>query len=359
MTLLDHFRRMARNNAWSNYRLLGACAKLSASEFAARRVGFFPSLSHTLNHLLTVDWFYLDALEGRRRGYAVFDPEIPHPDLPGLAAAQATTDRRLIAFCDGLAERDLDATVELLRPEPVPPETIAAVLAHLFVHQIHHRGQAHAMLSGTGVAPPQLDEFFLVGDARLREADLRALAIVDPVTDLRDIDVRLRDGRHVIVRAVREQDKDRFQDAVRSLSAQSSYYRFFSPMRELSPKLLERATHPEPERELQLVAVTGEGALEKIIGGARYVAISGKRDCEFSIAIVDEWQGFGLARPLLASLIELARARGFERMDGYILATNVRMLALAKRLGFDDLPSEEGPTVRLVRRDLRGRGNRD
>ncbi len=40
-------------------------------------------------------------------------------------------------------------------------ERIDAVLPHLFQHQIHHRGQAHAMLSSTGVAPPQLDEFFL------------------------------------------------------------------------------------------------------------------------------------------------------------------------------------------------------
>ena len=41
------------------------------------------------------------------------------------------------------------------------PERLDAVLAHLFQHQIHHRGQAHAMLAGTDVPPPQLDEFFL------------------------------------------------------------------------------------------------------------------------------------------------------------------------------------------------------
>ncbi len=46
------------------------------------------------------------------------------------------------------------------RGAPVP-ERIDRLLAHLFQHQIHHRGQAHAMLAGTTVAPPQLDEFFL------------------------------------------------------------------------------------------------------------------------------------------------------------------------------------------------------
>ena len=57
------------------------------------------------------------------------------------------------------------------------PERTRDVLAHLFQHDIHHRGQVHAMLAGTAVAPPQLDEFFLAQDADLRAADLRALGL--------------------------------------------------------------------------------------------------------------------------------------------------------------------------------------
>src|SRR5262249_57067054 len=150
----------------------------------------------------------------------------------------------------------------------------------------------------------------------------------------------------------RADDKDRIQEALRALPTQSSYYRFFSPLRELSSQMLERATHPDEDRELQLVAVVGEGAQEKIIGGARYAAVPGSRDCEFAVAVVDEWHGLGLARHLLETLIESARARGFERMEGYILATNARMLGLAKRLRFAEMESPEGPTVLMVRRDL-------
>jgi uncharacterized damage-inducible protein DinB len=51
------------------------------------------------------------------------------------------------------------------------------VLNHLFVHQIHHRGQVHAMLAGTSVKPPQLDEFFLAQDEPLRRHELLALAL--------------------------------------------------------------------------------------------------------------------------------------------------------------------------------------
>ncbi|WP_446720573.1 DinB family protein [Mesorhizobium sp. L-2-11] len=55
------------------------------------------------------------------------------------------------------------------------PERIGDLLAHLFIHDIHHRGQVHAMLSGTSVKPPQLDEFFLDYDLKLREAEVERL----------------------------------------------------------------------------------------------------------------------------------------------------------------------------------------
>ena len=61
MPLLAHFRAMARNNLWSNDRLLGACAGLTSEELHARRVSFFPSLMLTLNHILRVDAYYLGA----------------------------------------------------------------------------------------------------------------------------------------------------------------------------------------------------------------------------------------------------------------------------------------------------------
>jgi uncharacterized damage-inducible protein DinB len=54
---------------------------------------------------------------------------------------------------------------------------VASVLEHLFQHDIHHRGQAHAMLAGTHIKPPQLDEFFLAGEEALRREELRALGL--------------------------------------------------------------------------------------------------------------------------------------------------------------------------------------
>jgi uncharacterized damage-inducible protein DinB len=51
------------------------------------------------------------------------------------------------------------------------------VLLHLFTHQIHHRGQVHAMLAGTRVKPPQLDEFFMREELPLRASELSELGL--------------------------------------------------------------------------------------------------------------------------------------------------------------------------------------
>lgn len=171
----------AYNNAWANHRLLNACAGLSPADLAAPRTSFFPSIVHTLNHILTVDWYYVSSLEGQSLGPAAFDPEIPYTDLADIGREQRAVDRRLITLCSALADADLGAIAEMDRGRHIQRERVDRTLLHLFEHQIHHRGQVHAMLSGTPVAPPQLDEFFPDSDPARpqRDADLKAIGI-DP-----------------------------------------------------------------------------------------------------------------------------------------------------------------------------------
>ena len=161
MTATVYFRAQACNNALANHRLLGACESLSAEELSARRTSFFPSIIHTLNHILTVDWYYLSGLEGTSLGTAAFDPELPYADITELSREQRGTDRRLIEFCERLTDASLAERVNHQRRSWVQTERVDRTLLHLFQHQIHHRGQVHAMLSGTTAPPPQLDEFFL------------------------------------------------------------------------------------------------------------------------------------------------------------------------------------------------------
>ncbi|MCK6523089.1 DinB family protein [Myxococcota bacterium] len=178
------FVAQAVNNLWANHRLLGACAALDDEALWAPRAGFFPSILGTLNHSLTVDWYYVSALERAAAGQpvdpgalGVFDPETPFRMLTPLAEAQSAVDRRLLLVCRGLNDAQLSGRVAVQRRDHVAMEPTSRLLLHLFQHQVHHRGQVHAMLSGAGLRPPQLDELFCVGDAPLRAAELSALGL--------------------------------------------------------------------------------------------------------------------------------------------------------------------------------------
>ena len=156
----DPFLMMALNNAWANATLFRALSGLSEDGFAAPRPGFFPSLKATLNHIWLVDLYYIDALEEGGEGRAVYDrPE--HDSVAALAVEQAAADLRLARFCQALTPAMLDAPRVTQRPEGPVTEQVGPILLHLFQHQIHHRGQAHTMVADAGIAPPQLDDFFL------------------------------------------------------------------------------------------------------------------------------------------------------------------------------------------------------
>ncbi|MDF1853950.1 DinB family protein [Pseudooceanicola sp.] len=168
-------RLTARQNALANLRLLNACARLEPGDWTAPRVGFFGSLQATLNHLYTVDLFYIDALHGGRAGFLHRDNPLPLPDLARLRAAQMQLDLRLVGFCDALKPAGLTRIVAVQRSAGVQHEPLPDLLLHLALHAVHHRGQAHTMLSATSVAPPQLDEFICRNDCVDRTAEMADL----------------------------------------------------------------------------------------------------------------------------------------------------------------------------------------
>ena len=173
--LVQTYRAFAYNNAWANHRLLGACAELAQGEFEAERTGFFPSLQGTLNHIYVVDLFYVDALEGGWLGPKAWETPIPFPTLAELSEAQASIDQRFIGVCNALTPDLLSGEVQINRGTRVQVERRDRLLMHLIQHQIHHRGQAHAMLSGSRIKPPQLDEFFSIAEAPLRASEFADL----------------------------------------------------------------------------------------------------------------------------------------------------------------------------------------
>lgn len=184
MPAMNLFLIQARANRLMNRRLLGALAQLSDADFHAPRTSFFPSLALTLNHVLNVDHYYIAALRGDAAMRSIWASYVPAKTVLELAARQDESDLRLIEVCSGLASGDEERIVAFDRGAGIengPREPVGRVLGHLFMHQTHHRGQAHAMLAGTAVKPPQLDDFILLGDDKHRVDDMAALGWAEPV----------------------------------------------------------------------------------------------------------------------------------------------------------------------------------
>ena len=179
MRLIDHLRTCVRANRLANQRMHAAMASLAPAEFEAPRTSFFPSISATLNHILAVDVYYIAALRGEADMEAQYRRFVPCADVAELTERQRASDERLIRHVDGLTEAGLEARVVMDRGTHEQVDGAAHVLAHLCMHQTHHRGQVHAMLAGTAVAPPQLDEFLMPSDAPLRAADMRMLGWIE------------------------------------------------------------------------------------------------------------------------------------------------------------------------------------
>lgn len=98
-------------------------------------------------------------------------------DEAQVLAMFAALGLRLIGLCRGLEDADLGGVVRIRRAQGEQRDSRQRILAHLFQHQIHHRGQAHAMLSATSVAPPQLDEFYCAGEAAVEGGELARLGL--------------------------------------------------------------------------------------------------------------------------------------------------------------------------------------
>lgn len=166
-----------------------------------------------------------------------------------------------------------------------------------------------------------------------------------PRTSCMDGGVRYR------IRPIRSDDAERERAFIMSLTPESRFQRLMYTLREPSAEFVARLVNVDQHRDMALVAVLGEGAAEKIIGVARYAADSAGRDCEFAVAVADEWQCRGIGTTLSKLLFEYAAHEGFRTIYGTVLANNQRMLDLAQWLGLTvEQPVAGQPTVRASRR---------
>jgi len=155
---------MATYNAEMNRRLFGAAARLPDADRRAPRGAFFGSIHGTLSHLLWADRMWMSRFDGwDTPAETVAQSADAVPDFDALAAARAEADRRMQGWAARLTPAALEGDTawfsgamqrDMRRPT-------AMLVAHLFNHQTHHRGQVHAMLTAAGEATGATDLWLL------------------------------------------------------------------------------------------------------------------------------------------------------------------------------------------------------
>ena len=168
-------------------------------------------------------------------------------------------------------------------------------------------------------------------------------------------------GGSYVVRPVHPDDAQMLQQLVQGLSPESRWFRYVSRFHELPASMLSRFTLIDYDREMALVAVVPERSLaadggtverERIVGVSRYITNPDQTSCEFSLVVDDEFSGKGLGSRLMESIIDAARDKGLEEIEGLVLAENAAMLKLVRRLGFKVKTFADDPGFRLVTQHL-------
>ena len=159
----------------------------------------------------------------------------------------------------------------------------------------------------------------------------------------------LPSGETLRVRPVRHDDGPLEEAFVRGLSPETGYRRLLTAGVKITGDWIDSMTHIDYARHMAFAVI--EGDLERFIAVGRYV-IDETQNADFAIVIADAWQGKGLGRRLLATLLAHARNAGAREMTGDVLSDNAPMLWLAQSLGFTVVADPADATVVRVRRTL-------
>lgn len=146
------------------------------------------------------------------------------------------------------------------------------------------------------------------------------------------------------IRPIHPEDGGHERKFIEGLSVRSLYERTMGGRRIPSPQRIEVLVHVDYKDCMAFVAAVGSGDTERFIGIARYVR-EPDRGCEFALVVADEWQCHGVGTALMNTLIAYARAHSISALEGVILATNSRMVALARRMGMTLHLNASDPTT--------------
>lgn len=176
MSRCSQIRLQAQYNRWFNRKVFEAAARLGPEGVALDRGAFFGSILRTLNHIMVGDLIWLRRFAG---GHPARGPVVPvgeqgwpeprsldhvlYPDFDELRRKRDALDAVIEDWIGGLTEGDLDVDLEYRNTQGVPARrAFDLLLAHLFNHQTHHRGQVTTLLTQAGQDVGPTDMLLLI-----------------------------------------------------------------------------------------------------------------------------------------------------------------------------------------------------
>jgi acetyltransferase len=143
----------------------------------------------------------------------------------------------------------------------------------------------------------------------------------------------LKNETQVLLRPIKPEDEERFNEFLRSLSLESMRFRFFAIIKEMSHETLARYCNLDYDREVAIVAELQDGN-KPIIGAVRLIIEPGGKSGEFAVLVADKWQGLGLGSKFMDLLVEVGKDMRVDNIYGFVSANNYKMLQLCKKKGF-------------------------
>jgi acyl-CoA hydrolase/GNAT superfamily N-acetyltransferase len=150
-----------------------------------------------------------------------------------------------------------------------------------------------------------------------------------PVAEVRD--VRLRDGREVLIRPTRTSDTRGMQELFYRLSEEDVRTRFFQQLTSLTDSAAQHLCSVDYEEEMAFAAVIGPSERERIVAASSYYLSPASGLAEVAYMVDPDWQGAGLGTILHAGLVQYARNHGARGLRADVLPGNSRMMRVFKR----------------------------
>ena len=144
---------------------------------------------------------------------------------------------------------------------------------------------------------------------------------------------RLRDGRSVLLRPIKPEDELLERELIAGLSQETSRFRFFYVIKEITHKMLIRFCNIDYDREIAIMAEHTSNGKRRSVGVGRLIAQPGSETAEFAILVADDFQNNGLGLKLLDMLIGIAQEKRLKSIYATVLPNNKKMMSLARKIG--------------------------